>query len=155
MKDYHLVLSSVDLLVCERYPLKYRPPLMHTADGRGITIMVLTFLNLRKDSHYCILRCVLLFEFWTLGQINWTLPCPWLKCEGFFVWKEKKLLLRRLRGVDEGLSPLYLRCLGIWNNACISSTGLYSKAYNQRFLRFLLHHSPSKSFSKKLVLQCK
>ena len=126
MKDYHLVSSSADLLVCERYPLGYRPPLMHTADGRGITIMVLTFLNLRKDSHYCILRCALLFEFWTLDQINWTLPAPRQKW-GFFLNRKEtptSKAQRGWRGSISLISPVFRdlkQCLYILNRALFKS----------------------------------
>ena len=37
-------------------------------------------------------------EFWTLDQINWTLPAPGLKMKVFFR-KEKKLLLQGSRGL--------------------------------------------------------
>ena len=151
MKDYHLVSSSADLLVCERYPLGYRPPLMHTTDGRGITIMVLTFLNLRKDNHYCILRCALLFEFWTLGQINWTLPYPWLKCEGFSLNKKEtptSKAQRGWRGSISLISPVfgYLKqCLYILNRALF-------KSIQPEIFAFSIHHPPSKNLNKKLVL---
>src|SRR3954465_5762812 len=46
------------------------------------------------------------------SQINLELPCPRL-CLGVLISTRKKLLLLRIKGVDEGLTSLYLHCLGI------------------------------------------
>ena len=78
----------------------------------------------------CHLLEALVLECMT--KLTGNYPAPRLNVRVFF-FVQKETPTSWLKGVDEGLSPLYLRCLGIWNNACTSSTGLYSKAYNRKF----------------------
>src|SRR3954462_5549253 len=110
----------------------------------GITIVVLSFLNLFKDNHCCIFRCKLLMNFDCLIRLIERYPAPGLNVRVFsyiFFLYRKETPTSRLKGVNDGLSPLYLQCLGIRNNACTSSAEFYSKAHNLRFYYFF-HHSP-------------
>ena len=57
-------------------------------------------------------RCLEWFScIWMHSQINWELPIPGLKIVGFFVQKETPT--SRLKGVDKGLTSLFLQCLDV------------------------------------------
>src|SRR3954466_9866786 len=78
---------------------------------RGITVVVLTFLILLKDNHCYILRCLLLMNFERSIRLTEHYPAPRLNVRVFSYRKETPT--SRLKGVDKGLTSLYLQCLGI------------------------------------------
>src|SRR3954462_14326635 len=76
-----------------------------------MTIAVLNFLNLLKDNHYRILRCELLRNFECSIRLTEHYPAPELN-ERFFSYR-KETPTSRLKGVDKGLTALYLQCLDL------------------------------------------
>ena len=103
-----------------------------------------------RDNHCGFLECTLLLKFGHLVKLTEDYPAPRLNVRVFSFRKETPT--SRLKGVNKGLSSLYLRCLGIWNNALHHQQGLIQKHTTRNFT-LSLHHPPSKSLNKKLVLQ--
>ena len=139
-----MVSSSFDLFMCERYLLGYYYHWCTLLIYKSLTMVVLFFLNLLMDNHCCILGCTLLISSECLIRLAEHYP-PQGFNEGFF-WTEKKLLLRRLRRVNEGLSPLYLRFLGIWNKECTSTTTFLFKSTPFEIFGILLIILPPEIF---------
>ena len=77
---------------------------------------------------------------------NWELPCPWVKCKGFFfVQKETPTSKAQMgwRGSISLISPVFMdlkQCLYIVNRVLL-------KSIQPEILHFKYHHPPSKIFS--------
>ena len=80
------------------------------------------------------------------GRINWTLPCPGLRLRVFSYRKEHQLLGSK-RG-DYELSSLFLRCLGIWNNALHHQQSFIRK-HTVAISYFVIHHPLSNLCSNR------
>ena len=132
-RDTHVVSCSYDAHCCldESWLLWFWP----SSTFWRITIVV------SFDAHS-------LDEFWTLDQNNWTLPAHRLKMKVFS--KRKETPTSRLKGVNEGLSPLYLRCLGIETRHVHHQQGSTQKHTNQRSSFYYRHPPPNLCLSKRL-----